>query len=416
MPSSRPTNSSSRARRGYAVARRRQWSKRAELPPLCARCRDLGSRSRWQLRRAQIRIDRAAAAAPEIRRLPARMDLARLYLAHDMAAEAKAVLDLALAANPPSAEDSTPLVLHAIACILAGPRSRRSRTSTIRSSATSTVRRCGGPVALARLSKWADAREGFRNVEAAMAPLPLETAADHHDGDDARLRGGRRYHRRRETSCTNSRPSASRASLSRRCRCSRPESPKGSGGRATRCGPIGPRRIPGIAGPRRRAVCARSCSARQSAISCAPMPSATLKRSRRSGAATRPRSSPAIAHAPLCRGRSLRDAFHVARTAVKAHPKFRAHAPYPGRGCGDFDNLFLGARGDAMPTVDALALFYDYRELTPIGRAAIENDPAPRRPAGFGRSARPGRGAVAAPGRPSPAGRRAPRRSRPAWP
>jgi hypothetical protein len=37
-----------------------------------------------------------------------------------------------------------------------------------------------------------------------------------------------------------------------------------------------------------------------------------------------------------------------------------------------FDALFLTAKGDAMPPVDALALFYDFRELTPVGSRGDE--------------------------------------------
>src|SRR5262249_27133398 len=37
-----------------------------------------------------------------------------------------------------------------------------------------------------------------------------------------------------------------------------------------------------------------------------------------------------------------------------------------------FDNLFLGGEGDALPPVEALGLFYDFRELTPIGRRGAE--------------------------------------------
>src|SRR5581483_9850118 len=33
---------------------------------------------------------------------------------------------------------------------------------------------------------------------------------------------------------------------------------------------------------------------------------------------------------------------------------------------------FLAGRGDALPAIDALSLFYDYRELTPIGRRGDE--------------------------------------------
>jgi len=37
-----------------------------------------------------------------------------------------------------------------------------------------------------------------------------------------------------------------------------------------------------------------------------------------------------------------------------------------------FDGLFLAGKGDALPAIDALALFYDFRELTPIGRRGDE--------------------------------------------
>jgi hypothetical protein len=37
-----------------------------------------------------------------------------------------------------------------------------------------------------------------------------------------------------------------------------------------------------------------------------------------------------------------------------------------------FDALFLSGKGDALPAIDALGLFYDYRDLTPIGRRGDE--------------------------------------------
>ncbi len=37
-----------------------------------------------------------------------------------------------------------------------------------------------------------------------------------------------------------------------------------------------------------------------------------------------------------------------------------------------FDSLFLAGKGDTLPAIDALALFYDFRELTPIGRRGDE--------------------------------------------
>ena len=66
-----------------------------------------------------------------------------------------------------------------------------------------------------------------------------------------------------------------------------------------------------------------------------------------------------------------RDAFHTMRIALLAHP-IPTYAQDPRRGCGDIDSLFLAGKGDAMPAIEALGLFYDYRELTPIGRRGDE--------------------------------------------
>ncbi len=37
-----------------------------------------------------------------------------------------------------------------------------------------------------------------------------------------------------------------------------------------------------------------------------------------------------------------------------------------------FDSLFLAGKGDSMPPIEALGLFYDFRQLTPIGRRGDE--------------------------------------------
>ncbi len=94
-------------------------------------------------RRTQLAL--AAAAAPETKRLPARCDLARFYLARDMYAEAKAVLDVAVADNPPSAEDFDADGAARHRQYHDRPsRCRHEGSRRIRSSATSTTRRCGG--------------------------------------------------------------------------------------------------------------------------------------------------------------------------------------------------------------------------------------------------------------------------------
>ncbi len=67
-----------------------------------------------------------------------------------------------------------------------------------------------------------------------------------------------------------------------------------------------------------------------------------------------------------------RDAFHVMRTALAAHPNSEMTRRIHDEAAESFDGLFLAGRGDALPAIDALSLFYDFRELTPIGRRGDE--------------------------------------------
>src|SRR5207244_10501927 len=68
----------------------------------------------------------------------------------------------------------------------------------------------------------------------------------------------------------------------------------------------------------------------------------------------------------------FRDAFHVMRTALRAHPNSELTRRIQDEAAASFDSLFLAGKGDAMPAIEALSLFYDFRELTPIGRRGDE--------------------------------------------
>jgi len=67
-----------------------------------------------------------------------------------------------------------------------------------------------------------------------------------------------------------------------------------------------------------------------------------------------------------------REAFHIMRTAFKAHPNSELTRRIQDEAAATFDSLFLAGKGDSIPAVEALALFYDFRELTPIGRRGDE--------------------------------------------
>ncbi|MDI3468290.1 MAG: hypothetical protein OJF62_000353 [Pseudolabrys sp.] len=67
-----------------------------------------------------------------------------------------------------------------------------------------------------------------------------------------------------------------------------------------------------------------------------------------------------------------RDAFHVMKTAMLAHPNSDMTRQIQDEAANTFDKLFLGGGDTTMPPIEALGLFYDYRELTPIGRRGDE--------------------------------------------
>src|ERR1700693_1670766 len=67
-----------------------------------------------------------------------------------------------------------------------------------------------------------------------------------------------------------------------------------------------------------------------------------------------------------------RDSFYVMRSALAAHPNSDMTRRIQQEAARTFDALFLAGKGDALPVIDALALFYDFRELTPIGRRGDE--------------------------------------------
>ena|GEM_PF-161689 len=67
-----------------------------------------------------------------------------------------------------------------------------------------------------------------------------------------------------------------------------------------------------------------------------------------------------------------REAFEAMKSAVQAEPDADTTRLLQEEMNGLFASLFLDGKADEMPPVKALALFYDFRELTPIGRQGDE--------------------------------------------
>ena len=66
------------------------------------------------------------------------------------------------------------------------------------------------------------------------------------------------------------------------------------------------------------------------------------------------------------------EAFAAARIATRLQPNSEASRAAQDSASALFSQLFLTSKGDDLPPVEALALFYEYRELTPIGRRGDE--------------------------------------------
>jgi hypothetical protein len=62
----------------------------------------------------------------------------------------------------------------------------------------------------------------------------------------------------------------------------------------------------------------------------------------------------------------------AARMATKLQPNSEASRLAQDTASALFSQIFLSAKGDDLPPIDALAMFYEFRELTPIGRRGDE--------------------------------------------
>jgi hypothetical protein len=66
------------------------------------------------------------------------------------------------------------------------------------------------------------------------------------------------------------------------------------------------------------------------------------------------------------------ESFAASRTATRLQPNSEASRQCQDDAAALFAQLFLSPKGDDLPPVDALGMFYEYRELTPIGRRGDE--------------------------------------------
>ncbi|HEY7230731.1 MAG TPA: tetratricopeptide repeat protein [Pseudolabrys sp.] len=319
----------------------------------------------------QAELIRLAAAAPLSKRRHARLNLARFYLAKDMAPEAKAVLDLALS-DQRGSEDVTGSVLTAVADVMLDRPEEALKVLAKPQVGNQQDAPVWRAIALARQGRWSDAQKIFKTIGAAIGALPIElqrmamkeelrSAIELRDfnmatkvaseietvGVSAALEPtinvliGRLYEGlgRNEDALSSYRAAAT------------------SGNRRA------------AAQGRLREIILTFASGgigRKDVINDLETLTTVWR-----GDETETEGLKVLAHLYTEDSR-YRDAFHVMRTALLAHPNSDMTRKIQDEAAGTFESLFLGGKGEALPPIEALGLFYDFRELTPIGRRGDE--------------------------------------------
>jgi len=320
----------------------------------------------------QNRLVGAAADAGETKRNAPRLELARFYLAREMYPEAKAVLDVALSEERPSREDPSALMLRAIALLMLDRPEAALKEIDHPMLGDQLDTPLWRAFAHARMGKWEEAHRGFKTAEGLRTTLPVElqrialrealrTAIELRDYETAQhlfsefqtigispeMQPSLSILQGRLAQGLGNTPEALRSYRQAAESDDRPSAAQGKFRDLT---------LRYDTGDIKRAELIGELEVLS-----------TVWR----GDETEVEALHKLAKLYTEEER-YRDAFHVMRSALKAHPEAQISRRIYDEAAATFDTLFLAGRADALPAIEALSLFYDFRELTPIGRRGDE--------------------------------------------
>lgn len=314
----------------------------------------------------------AASIADANSRADARMDLARFYMARGMYHEAKGIADLAISDMKVGQESPVALIVHAVASTMMGRPEQ-----TLKDIANPVL----GPgydaelwkaLAFARQEKWVLAREKFKNAELAMSSLPadlqrialikaLRASLEVKDFAGASARGS-------ELETVGITPEI------------RPQVLMLSGWLDEALG-----RDKDALSKYQQAIASKD----RQAASEAKLRDILL-RQKRHEVSDEDALKELELLAMLWRGDGLEvqvlqilsrmysqigrynESLAAARSATERQANSEAARQVQDDAQALFSEIYLAGKGDKLPPVDALAMFYEYRELTPIGRRGDE--------------------------------------------
>jgi hypothetical protein len=316
-------------------------------------------------------VEAAAAAEPD-RRMRARLDLAGFYMSRAMYPEAKGVLDLALAAAKPGMEEPFALVMRSVANSMIGRPEKALKDLNNPVVGTNYDSQLWKALAFARQEKWADAREKFKNGEFSISSLPIE------------LQRVVLSEAMRASLEVKDYPSASRRSSELDVIGVPPEmQPAIAVLRGWLAESLGHEKDAldqyklAMASEDRGAAAEaklRSIVLRQKRDEIIPADALleleTLSATWR-GDGIEVRTLALLSRMYAEAGR-FAESFVAARTATRLQPNSDAARQCQDDSSALFAQLFLSQRGEDLPPVEALGMFYENRELTPIGRRGDE--------------------------------------------
>jgi len=314
----------------------------------------------------------AVASTDPQQRTQARLNLARFYLSRGMYPEAKGVTDLVLADAVGGSADPAAVMVNAISAILSGRPGLGLKDLADPAIGSNYDPQLWKAVALAKQEKWAEAREKFLNSEIAIVGLPTELQ---------------------------------RLVLVEAMRTALEAKDYGTAGkRSSDLDTIGitAELAPGVAVLRGRLSEALghdqdALAQYQIAASSVNRPAATearlnlvALRSKRNELRNADALSELETLALTWRGDRLevrtlsmlariyadagryRDALDANRTATRMQPNSELARQGQDDSSALFSQIFLGPKDDDLPPVEALGMFYEFRELAPIGRRGDE--------------------------------------------
>jgi hypothetical protein len=316
-------------------------------------------------------ISAAAAAEPD-RRMPARIDLARFYLSRAMYPEAKGVLDLALAEVKPELQDPVALIVHSVASTLMGRPELALQDLASAAIGTKYDPQLWKALAEARLGKWAKAREKFKNTESAITSLPIDlqrivilaamrAALEVRDYSGAAKRDS-------DLQIIGLSPEQTPAAAVLRGRLAEALGHEADALSDYRVAVDSEDRAAAaeaklyeIALKQKRNEISQADATRELEIL------SVMWR----GDGLEVRTLEMLARLYSDAGR-FAESLAAVRTATRLEPNSELARQGQDEGAALFAQIFLGSKGDDLPPVDALAMFYEFREFTPIGRRGDE--------------------------------------------